>query len=122
MTELKRERFWTAIEEGEIVEQSGYHQCRNCSCRLTTEKGAYRDVSVELNGQTVNYYHQNPIVVTDGERVLVHSCGWLTPTTKERINRYLPAGYRVFQRDFEWFVSTPDGETVEFEDGMVIEK
>lgn len=116
--------FGDATERGEIVEKSGYHQPGRgrvyCGCDLTTRKGAYRDVTVRVDGVTVHYYHQSPVVVTDGETWRIDNHGYKTATTKERICRYLPAGYSVIQRDFEWFVTTPDGERLPFKNGMTI--
>lgn len=55
----------------------------------------------------------------DGSIVL-NSGGWLTVTTKERINRYLPNGLRVYSNRGVWWLYK-NGATVEkFEDGMVI--
>lgn len=135
-TQLEAYRFSDATERGEVVHESGYHQPQNsfhtyrCGCDLTTAKGAYRDVTVEMpDGITAHYYHQSAVVVTDGDRYRLDSHGYKerrgdsnpSSTTRERINRYLPSRYNVIQRDFEWYVKTPDGECIEFEDGMVIE-
>ena len=43
--------------------------------------------------------------------------GWLTSTTKDRINQYSPC--RVYQKNFEWFVSKGD-RTFPFYSGMVV--
>lgn len=124
---IEAPRFQTAYSDGNTVEKDGYHKPggggihrRGCGCTKTTEKGAYRDVTVEYEGLTVHYYHQSPVVVRDGSRYRISSCGYRTRTTKERINRYLPRGYYVRQRDFEWVLETPDGER-QFADGMVID-
>lgn len=121
--------FDTALDEGEAIDQDSYHQpsryrprdrTPDCGCRLTTEKGAYRDVVVEMpDGRTVYFYHQSPVVVEIGDRYRLDSCGYRTRTTKERINRRLPYGYRVKQRDHEWLLDTPDG-VYDFTDGMTI--
>lgn len=119
--------FREATEKGTVEDKSGYHQPRSgqrigygCRCSLTTEKGAYRDVTVQFNGATVHFYHQSPVVIKKGRTYRLDSHGYKTSTTKERINRYIPGGYRVYQSDFEWYLSTPDGER-EFQDGMTIE-
>lgn len=123
--------FLRAKEKGKVVKKDGWHNpdgrrplgysTRGCNCRKTTDKGAYRDVKVELAYRTVYYYHQNPVVSRNGNRIRLSSCGWHTVTTKERINRCLPSGYRLFQKDFDWFLRKPNGETVDFQDGMVVE-
>jgi hypothetical protein len=75
------------------------------------------------DGRTLHYYHQSAVVVesADGDRLRLDSHGYQTATTKERINRHTPAGYRVVQRDYEWHVETLDGERIDFADGMIIE-
>jgi hypothetical protein len=132
-TELRKVRYSDLPDGTEPVgEKSGYHQPRQsgCGCTRTTEKGAYRDETYEVDGLTVHFYHQSPVVVTDGERYRLDSCGHETATTKERINRYLPAGYRVVQDDWEWYLESWDPkadyrdqerEREPFADGMVIE-
>lgn len=124
---IQTERFTEAVETGEVINRGSYHQPQrsgywpHCGCKNTTSKGAYRDVSVKMpDGRTIHYYHQSPVVVEKDGKYRLDSCGWDTSTTKERINRYIPRGYRVFQRDFEWFVKTPEDEKTDFEDGMVI--
>lgn len=48
--------------------------------------------------------------------------GWLTPTTKDRINKYSP--YKVYQKNYTWYVSKKcaDGcnNLFPFYSGMVI--
>ena len=132
--------FNSATSEGEVTHKGGYHQPGDafytrsrgrvsCGCKKTTEKGMYRDVLVEMpDGRRVRFYHQSPVVVesTDG-RLRLDSHGYKakggmsgSSTTKERINSELPRGFRLYQEDFVWYVSLPDGDRVEFEDGMII--
>jgi len=114
-------RFKTAKEKGRIVNKDGYHQCRNCYCSLTTRKGAYRDITIELDGKELCFYHQSLIVIKNKDNSYeLNSHGYRTKTTKERINRYIPSGFRVYQEDFTWYVSKPDGKVQEFKDGMII--
>lgn len=120
-------RFSDTVERGECVYRDGYHQPGGsiqpfsmCGCSLTTEKGAYRDVSVRIDGLVVHFYHQSAVVIEDGDTYILDSHGYRTMTTKQRMSRHLPPGYIVRQRDFEWFVHTPEGVR-DFEDGMVIE-
>jgi len=125
-----------ARDRGEVVDKRGYHQPQNasyrqrCGCSLDTDKGAYRDVTVEMpDGRVVHFYHQSPVVVQQAGRYRLDSHGYRTSTTKERINRHLPRGIKVFQEDYEWYLkrydpSAPYGErdpTIEeFTDGMEI--
>ena len=115
-------RFETAKERGTVIEKDGYHQCRNCNCILTTRKGAYRDISIELDGNTYHFYHQNLVVQELEDKFILDSCGYQTKTTKERINRYIPSGFKVVQRDFDWYLIDPNGDKQPFEDNMAIMK
>jgi hypothetical protein len=68
-------------------------------------------------------YHSTDVVVWDqntGE-VTLNSGGWMTNTTKTRMNQAAneyKLGYQVYSKDYEWFVDLPDGTTLDFEDGM----
>lgn len=62
------------------------------------------------NTQIVRFY-------SDG-RVTLHTGGYHTVTTKDRINQFVDG--RVFQKDFDWFYAYPDAIAVDFEDGMVV--
>lgn len=132
-TEPQAPEYGDATDRGEITERDGWHKPPrttgyrdrrpSCGCALETDKGAYRDVSVKMpDGTVVHFYHQSPVVARRGTTYRLSSCGYRTATTKERINRHLPAGYRVYQQDFQWYLSTPgDGDDMEFRDGMMIE-
>ncbi len=65
-------------------------------------------------------YHSTSVIQSNGVIVTLRSGGWRTPTTKKRINDFLPHGWFLYQRNFVWFLTTPSGETLEFEDGMQI--
>lgn len=141
-TRLPKIGYDDAREDGECTHRDGwhrpgrfkdgsrFHRPPRCGCELVTEKGAYRDEAWEVDGATVHYYHQSPVVVEIDGRYRLDNCGYQTSTTKERINRYLPSGYRVVQRDYDWYLETWDPsedfrdrerERREFENGMVIE-
>lgn len=56
------------------------------------------------------------------EILWVSNCGWITQTTKERLNGLLGefCGSYIFQRDYKWLVQTPLG-IVDFENGMTFD-
>jgi len=108
--------FRDACDSGTVVHRGGWHKPGKCSRRLpgcgctkTTDKGAYRDMTVDLGDRVIHYYHQSPVVIEYPDCYRVSDCGWQTSTTKERINRHLPTGYYVRQIDFEWYLDTPNG-------------
>ena len=65
--------------------------------------------------------HNTVVIENTGTEIILNSGGWRTRTTKERINRFLPAGYRVYQKSFDWFVVKPNIENDEAIDGLPIE-
>jgi len=81
----------------------------------------YRDVTVDYRGKRYVFYYSTAIVVgyEDG-RIRLANGGWETKSTKERINRHLPSGYKLTSEDSEWGINTPDGR-IEFKNGMVID-
>jgi len=84
------------------------------------------------NGDTVVNYRGTDVVRFNTERTILDSNGWRTNTTKTRMNQasnQFGLGYRVFQKDFAWYVDVFEGstarydepyKTIDFHDGMVI--
>lgn len=66
-------------------------------------------------------YHATQIVHWSPAFITLRNGGYQTVTTKRKMNQashQFGLGYSVFQRNFDWFVTLPNGQTVEFEDGM----
>jgi len=69
------------------------------------------DIALKLHStDIITWKSDNSIIVDTG--------GWQTPTTKDRLNNYLPAGCRLYQKDYIWFWD--DGTP--FTDGDVIKR
>src|SRR5688572_19351162 len=69
-------------------------------------------------------YHGNPVVnfYPDGTSSF-SSCGWKTPTTKERINWFLPDGFSLYQSKSIWHIENyATNESWLFADGLAIDK
>lgn len=66
-------------------------------------------------------FHRTVIVESLGNGIYrLNSGGYRTSTTKQRLNALLYGfGVSIYQRNFEWFVSTPNGELL-FEDNMKV--
>lgn len=60
-------------------------------------------------GQIEIVYYKTTIVIffSDGRICLDHG-EHTTATTKERINKCLPTGYKVFQKQGDWYLKSPD--------------
>ena len=70
------------------------------------------------------YLHGHQIATFDHDTLALKlsSCGYETNTTKSRLNAILEEvkyGCRVFQKQFDWFVSYND-EIASFWDGMIL--
>ena len=66
-------------------------------------------------------YWSTAVVIVDGDYVTLRSGGWHTATTKARMNQassQFDLGYRVFQKDYEWFLAMPNGDIVRYWDGI----
>ena len=72
--------------------------------------------------------HGNLIAWLDHTKqvLAISSAGWYTNTTKSRLNALLHefnTGIRVFQKNFDWFVSDFTGKKkVDFYDGLLVYK
>jgi len=111
--------FWKAVlddepEEGTICKAGG---------KKRMVKGGYSSFSrrkmdvnrdrtvVDDKGNVKRYYWNCPVVEYDREnnKIKVDNCGYMTKTTKKRINEVLPSSIGVIvQRDFDWFLSDND--------------
>ena len=69
-------------------------------------------------------YHSTEVVkVIDNKYAVLDSGGWLTPTTKRRMNQAsseFRLNFQVFQRGYVWYVKTPYDE-IEFCDNIMID-
>jgi len=87
--------------------------------------GSHKTSVINDNNQLLVAYHSTVVVkVVNNQYVILKSGGWLTNTTKRRMNEASDAfrlNYRVFQQGFAWFVETPEG-TFDYYEGMIIDK
>jgi hypothetical protein len=85
----------------------------------------YKTTVIEGYGTGMVKYHSTVIVEWTDQKIILRSGGWETVTTKRKMNqaaRQFLLGFTVFQKDFVWFVTLPNGQTVEFADGMTIKR
>ena len=83
--------------------QVTYNEMTNCS-------------SVCLHGHHIATFDHNL------KALKLSSCGWHSVTTKSRLNAILEEvkiGCKVFQKNFNWFVSY-NNQTASFWDGMIL--
>jgi len=65
----------------------------------------------------VRLYSTDVVTFLENGDIILNAGGYRTTTTKDRINRVLPLGWRVYSKDWDWYVHTPAG-VFEFYDGM----
>ena len=91
---------------------------------ITQEKEFTRDNThvTTKDGVSFVFLHGNCIAQVGDTFIRLFDGGWRTNTTKSRLNAILTVhgtGERVFQKNWQWFVSTANGD-IEFEDGMIL--
>ena len=92
-----------------IVDRRDWHKA-NTSVDITP---TYAEIC--LHGHLIAKYN-----LSNMELIISH-CGWLTNTTKSRLNaliNFLDPKGGVFQKNFHWFLTKFNGETVEFGNGF----
>ena len=74
-------------------------------------------VFTDDDGRTKCVYHSTPVAEFDQSRIYLNTGGWRSLTTKTRMNQFsnqFKLGYSVYQKDFDWFVSTPQNDIIPF--------
>ena len=94
-----------------------------------SNKGNFKKANTEVSyNENTNcsqvYLHGHQIATFDHnlKAVKLSSCGYTTPTTKSRLNAILDEvkwGCKVFQKNWNWFVSY-NNQTQDFVDGMIL--
>jgi hypothetical protein len=75
---------------------------------------------INIEGVSFVYLYSNLIAMVADTWLELFDAGYQTATTKSRLNAILQAhgnGERVYQKNFNWFVSTNNGE-VPFNNGI----
>ena len=67
-------------------------------------------------------YHQTVVVAFNYQEIILNTGGWRTVTTKARMNQtsnQFNLRYRVFQKDFDWFVEYKD-TVIPFDESQLV--
>jgi hypothetical protein len=101
------------------IKESGVHTSIHpvCPCPRLSESEHPQETPTAYALQ----YHATDVITAypDG-RIILRSGGWMTPTTKERINRYLIPGCQLYQKKGAWYVTMYGKPDVKFSEGIVI--
>jgi len=117
------------MDNFKITERKGHHEPNGqrrhharCGCKPSTSSGyAYRDKVAERTGgdkeetwDRIRFYHQSPVVKKNADVVEVNTHGHgRNSTTRERINKELPHGFKIRQKDFEVKLELPNGDLMD---------
>jgi hypothetical protein len=84
------------------------------------------DLSDKMGLKTAVRYHDTNVVEFTPDTITLNSGGWLTATTKRRMNETASAyglDFWVSQEDFKWWVGVgPDRKPIPFSDGMTFKR
>ena len=89
--------------------------------------GTHKTTVSTSDGVTRVTYHSTDVVTFDAEKITLDSGGWLTATTKKRINQasdQFDLGYHVYQLGGAWLVDI-DGDRLSprmWADGIIINR
>ena len=75
-----------------------------------------------FEGEADVYLHGNHIATVKSNSIIIKDGGWQSNTTKSRLNALLDEfsyGMRVFQKNYEWFISYA-GRTFDFVSGSLV--
>lgn len=89
-----------------------------------SKKIRYKTWAIRLPQGRVGIKHHNTVILTyDLDGTCIVDChNWYTPTTKERLNNWLPEGWMIYQEDYVWYLvntANPDNPR-EYVNGMQI--
>lgn len=90
---------------------------RNKTSRPIANNTTVRKVE---GGVAIRLHNTDIVTIKSNGQAVLDSGGWLTLTTKERINRYTNA--RISQRLGTWYIRDKNGKDSLFYDGMLISK
>jgi hypothetical protein len=78
----------------------------------------------DTDGLTKVVYHSTTVIAWNDKRIILNSGGYMTTTTKTRINQasnQFALGVKVYQKNFDWFV-THRGLDFPFTDNMELKR
>jgi hypothetical protein len=89
-----------------------------------SQVGKVATTILTVDGYIVVVYHSTPIVSFNADRIILDHGGWMTETTKRRMNQaanQFGLGFQVYSRNFSWYASF-NGQEIPLEDSVVFLK
>ena len=88
---------------------------------MKNRKGLFKHSEKFTRNYIAWQLYDTVIFIERDDKYILNTDGFKTNHTKNCMNDLLPNGFRVFQKDFKWFIETPKGNSP-FQDGIVVYK
>ena len=90
--------------------------------KTRVKKIAHRTILYQIDSGTygIKYHDTTVVKIHRNDTYTLNSGGFLTPTTKKRINTYSPG--RIFQKDWKWYIFSSVNGPQPFSDNCVIDR
>lgn len=75
---------------------------------------------VVLDAFAVQYHDTDVVTYFRDGRVRLDTGGWLTMSTRSRLDEFMPAGHRIISKEGRWFLVTPSA-TYAYRDGITFD-
>lgn len=120
---MNKPKGWRGNRFGHSLASKGVKTSRMNAKGQTQTLGTHRTAFNIKNGVLSVIYHQTEVVKANLNKgiVVLDSGGYLTNTTKTRMNQasnQFDLGYRVVQKNFEWFIQLENGKVLKFKDNL----
>ena len=90
--------------------------------RLNTIGRFKTTIFVDSDGLMTVKYRDTAVVKFDHQKIILNAGGWRTYTTKMRMNQasnQFKLGYRVYQKEIQWYVEYK-GKIIRFDDDVAV--
>jgi len=77
------------------------------------------EVTYPNGNKAIRYHHTDIITYHPNGNIIINVNGWLTSTTKERLNNYLPSQWRINQINKIWYLAN-NSHSYAYKDGITI--
>ena len=104
-----------------VIEKNMNAAIRNGKDFRSGNTSVTHSINAEGNSEAIIKLHGNHIGTVTNDALLLFDGGWQSNTTKSRLNALcyeFATGYRVFQKNWDWFVSDFQGNSSDFVDGF----
>lgn len=106
-----------------VIEKNMNAAIRNGKDFRSGNTSVTHSINADGNSEAIIKLHGNHIGTVTNDTLLLFDGGWQSNTTKSRLNALcyeFATGYRVFQKNWDWFVSDFQGNSSDFVDGYTL--